>query len=595
MALATGSSVEKVCEDLGCSKSQAYKKSKKLLEYLQTGHKSAGRPRKEASPEEYLNLVVSVRDYLADNPGAIEVVNCRRNYSHDFRTFVIEKVSETSLSIEQVAEASGVPLGTLKSWMNNKIQQNIPSLERDETEDEDLPSLHFADPQLAVIISSFPKWKGTFKGFCKHLREHHRIPYKETFVASVLTAAGLRNRHKKEKTPPWSPKTYEALFPGFQWLGDGKKLVINFSGHLIAYNIEALVDVETNAILSIIATDVEDEESVIEAYKQAKITAQKPPNVVTLDNKPSNHSRAARDAMAPAELLPSTPKRPTAKAPVEGAFGLFSQFAPEIDITGNNAREVGRSMLQLCLQIWAWARNLKPRSKLGGLSPKQAYLQANPTDEEIRNAKIYIQELKRRSEIARKTREQRADPVRLNLIVEELKRLNIHDPESKQAVSLASFSMDAILRGLAIFRAKKDANTIPDDSDHGRYLGGIIRNLNNKLELELFAEHLLELRLRHRELSLAILCAKAEHLRAQAKSLLERIRLFVKQALQCKPLVDFRFWLRKAKEALLELQISEMLQVFKELKSVIATSFKTSRTRREDLIEALAACISLCA
>ena len=194
--------------------------------------------------------------------------------------------------------------------------------------------------------------------------------------------------------------------------------------------------------------------------------------------------------------------------------------------------------------------------------------------------------------MARLTREGRADPVRKQILVEGLQDLAIEDPENRLAVWLASYSTDAILRGLATFKAKKELGTIPNGADPGRYLGGIIRNLHVKREQELIGDHLLELRLRQRELSLAPLAIKEEELRA-TRDAAELPQCFVDNALESSPLIDFRFWMNNAKTAMADLCTPLAKAVYHHLVRRIACSFATARERREDLLDALAAAFTL--
>ncbi len=201
-------------------------------------------------------------------------------------------------------------------------------------------------------------------------------------------------------------------------------------------------------------------------------------------------------------LLRATPGRGQAKAPLEGAFGLFQQTMPPLIVEGQTSRERARSVLDLVFTEWARGRNGKPRKRLKGLTPAQAYANSRPTPAETREALEWIQELHRRQERARLTRVARRDPVRLQMLDEGLVQLGIPDPARRLAVALAYYSRDAIARGLATFRTKLSLGTIPSDADPGRYLGGITRRLHTRLELDLCSDHLLKQRIRLRDIAL---------------------------------------------------------------------------------------------
>lgn len=186
-----------------------------------------------------------------------------------------------------------------------------------------------------------------------------------------------------------------------------------------------------------------------------------------------------------------------------GPSASFSRPCRPFDRRGPDLpRERARSVLDLVFTEWARGRNGKPRKRLKGLTPAQAYANSRPTPAETREALEWIQELHRRQERARLTREARSDPVRLQMLDEGLVQLGIPDPARRLAVALAYYSRDAIARGLATFRTELSLGTIPSDADPGRYLGGIIQRLHTRLELDLCSDHLLKQRIRLRDIAL---------------------------------------------------------------------------------------------
>lgn len=103
---------------------------------------------------------------------------------------------------------------------------------------------------------------------------------------------------------------------------------------------------------------------------------------------------------------------------------------------------------------------------------------------------------------ARRTREQRCRPHVLALLDEHFTRLGLLDPQRHVRIAIAGYSLDAILAGLAIFDAKKRADTLPEGVD-ARYLLGIVRNVAAKAEGEHFARAMLDLRIEARDRMLA--------------------------------------------------------------------------------------------
>ena len=592
-------STEDICEKVGCSRSQAYESVARLREALANLNRSAGRPRSpDLSPEQLTALVGRVRDFVMDNPGCVQGAGQRRVYTDAFRRFVVSlKTSDRStadLTVEQLASVANVPVGTLKDWLRAPASL---SSETDEDASTDkpapgVPHLQIADPRIGVIFTEYLHWFGTLRAFVRHLHKDHHLLYKRTFVASILEAAGLRtpNRRKKRRNE-WSRRSFRMLFPGFQWLGDGKTIAAKCNDTWYTFNVEAIVDAASNGVLGFELTDTEDEAAVLEAYDAAMMATPQSPLAVTLDNRPSNHTQRVIDTVAPAALLRSFPGRGESKAPVEGTFGLFSQTAPPLHLKGSSPRELARSFAQTVLWTWAWARNHKPRRKLGGKTPVEAYLSSKPTPDQLAEAKRWILELRRREELAQRTRRERADPVRLQLLRENLLALGIDDPEDRLATYLAAHSKSAILESLATFRAKLKLGTVPQNADHGRYLAGIIRNLNARDEDRLVAKYLLELRLRDRELSLRPLQRQAERLRATVahSGLPERL---VEYAIAAEPKVDFRFWATKVYEALFACESDLKSGIYRRLTAKVAVSFHLPLDRRRELISMLSDSLS---
>lgn len=566
----------------GAGRSQAYAMLPRLRAAAAALDAAPGRPSTETSEEATTAVSRAVCDFLMAHPGAVAGRGSRRHYSDPFRRFVVDLAAPGAvaerLTVEQLADAAGIPTGTLKDWLRR------PTPEPAENPDAE-PAFESTRPDIATILALWPSWEGSFQDFCRMLREEHRLALGDTFVGNVLQAAGLRARKARGRhDAPWSRETWKKLFPGAQWLGDGTTVALCLDGDWHLFNIEVMADPATNAVTGVTVTDTEDEKAVLSAFENGRQTTGELPLSLTLDNRPSNHSPAVVAGVAPAVLLRATPGRGQAKAPLEGTFGLFQQTAPPLVIQGRTPREQARSFLALLFVVWAWARNGKPRRKLGGRSPAAAYAQDQPIPEDIAAAKSWLEELRRRDEQARKTRVQKADPIRRAVLESAFAELRISDPEGRLAGSLARYGLDAILRAIATFRAKQERGTLPPDADPGRYFAGIARNLDTRLELERMAEHLLNIRLRHRDLTLTALHQELRQLRA-VMPIDEQPQAIVDRALAADAPIDFRFWTRAAAGALA--MSPDGADRYRHLARRIAASFSTDRERRADLIDAL--------
>jgi hypothetical protein len=529
------------------------------------------------------------------------------------------------MSIENLARVSDVPLGTLKDWLStpvanasDKIDEALP-----EDADEAPARLHAAAPgnetaeglssdqrtslvvsafdsirdaRIKTIVSQWPAWAGSFQAFCQAMSLQFAIPYGPTLIGNVLQATGLRHRKARiSKEVPWSRHTFRTLFPGAQWLGDGTTLAIYWNGQRHLFNIEALLDTATNAMVGIAVTDTEDAQALRLAYEASLVTTLGvAPWAVTLDNKACNICDAAVAAFDGSIVLYGTPGRGQSKAALEGAFGLFAQAMPTLDIKGGNDREMARAVLQTILTAWHRGRNGRPRRRLKGRSPAQVFFEDGPTPEQVAELKPWLEELLRRQDAIRLTRDARLDPVRIGLLKKGLAELGIPDHDDRLAKGLACFSRDAIMRGLAIFEAKRDKGTLPQESHlDGAYLGGIIANKHTQLELERVEVHLMKQRLRARDLSLDPLTIAANKLRARhskddlAKG--ELVKDFLEHALAAPYKIDFLFWAKATTDAFGFLPKIQRQALYKTMIRRVMAASKVNPDRRADLIDRLAA------
>ena len=579
----------------GSGRSQAYAILARLKELAATLYQPVGRPETFPAADTIVEVIKRVRDFLMDHPGVVEGRGERRRYHDSFRCFVLDLIGPdgpgADLTIDQAASAIGVPIGTLKQWLRLGNTSTSPDADASPTSvdisDIDAPEIEVSNPQIATIIDEWKLWKGTFSAFCSHLRENFRVPFGNTVTGSVLHALGLRQRQPRKNQPaPWSRDSFTTFFPGAQWIGDGTTVAISLNNQTLAFNAEAMLDADSNALTGFRVSPHEDEEAVINAYKHGAITTDQQPLALTLDNRPSNHTSGVYEAVAPTLVIPATPGRGEAKAPIEGAFGLFQQTAPPLRVQGDTPRELARSILVLVFTVWALARNGKPRARLGGKSPAEYYQDYLPSQEEIEEANKWLQELLRRAQLARETRARRADPVSRAILDEALDTFHIPDSDHRLSIALARYSREAIIRGIATFNSKIELETVPKHADPGRYLGGIVRNLNDRLELELTAKHLLDLRLRERDLTLKPLQEMEELVRSAVPP--EKLpQAFLKLALDAESLISFRFFLNKAKDALTNLPEPARLHLYRHLVRQTAASFHTDKQRREDAIASL--------
>jgi hypothetical protein len=262
-----------------------------------------------------------------------------------------------------------------------------------------------------------------------------------------------------------------------------------------------------------------------------------------LDNRPSNHTEEVDAALDPSATLRmrSTLGRPQNKAHVEGAFGLFSQTVPPLELDmSKDSRSIAKQLAVLVATTWARAINRRPRTDRGGRSRVDLYSDS-PTDEQIAAARRALEERCLQQELARKTLEARERPQVRALLDAHFERLGLVDPERNVRLAIARYSLDAIVDGLAIFDGKRRAKTLPDGAD-ARYLLGIVRNVEAQREGDSIAEALLSLRLAVRDQTLAALAAQRD-LVCTAHGAATVIAECVDRALVNERSLDRNFWL----------------------------------------------------
>lgn len=613
------SSVAAMLEVLGVSKSQCYEVKERLRQAIPGLLNRAGRPPAPIELSAESAVLKACYDYVTAEPGSVILNRSRRFYSEGFRCFVIELVAPGGLavgmSIENLARVTGVPLGTLKDWLyspatKTKTEEEIAvesprgnGAAGTELSQEKPPSAFdtIRDARIKTIISQWEGWRGTFRGFHQTMNLEFAIPYGSTFIGNILQMTGQRIRKPRvSKEVPGSRHTFCTHFPGAQWLGDGTALAIIWNGRRYVFNIEALLDVSTNAVVGIAVTDTENTEALRLAYEASLETTQGVvPCVVTLDNKACNTCDAASAALDGTAILFGYPGRGQSKAALEGAFGLFSQTIPTLDISGDSDKEMARAALQTILTAWYRGRNGRPRQRLKGRTPAQVFFEDGPTQEMLDKMVAWIAERQRLQDADRRTREARRDPVRVELLKIGLAELEIADPNDRLARALACYCRDGIARGLTIYAKMRDLGTLPQEVRPGSYLRGIIKNQNSLLELEQFEVHLLKQRLRARDLSLEPLTRAADKIKAQisAESMAQGqlVRVFLDQALKAPYRIDFLFWAKATTDAFLALPGTQGEALYKTLVRRVKTTFKVNLDRRFALIDRLAACLALSA
>ncbi len=537
------STVEKIVEKTGATRSRAYEVKAKLLEVLPSLVRPVGRPPAPAQPPSPSAeaLTREVATFVIDHPGCIHGGPERRHYADCFRRFVLDLYEQhPELGVEELARAILVPADTLRDWMRTGAST--------EGKARDPIALAPGNLHIQTVLLEWGSWEGGFVPFCDHLREHSRIPLGRTAIATILEAHGVRLRQRRPGRSPDETalrEAFQTFFPGAQWVADGTPVVVTFLGERFTFNFELDVDAHTGAFTGASIRDEEDSAALIEALDDGKAATGAAPLALLVDNRPSNLTDEVKAALEGETLLiPATKGRPQNKAHCEGAFGLFFQAIPPLVLAAATHREAARELLRLVVTTWARTLNNRPRPGRAGRSRVDLYAE-NPTPAQIEQARAALEERLRRQELARRTLQARQDPVVRQTIAQAFARLGLADPGGHLLDAIARYSLSAVVDGIAVFEGKHAAGTLPPDVD-ARYLLGIVRNIAQEREAEQISEAMLRARIEARDAILTPLTERQRSLTDQTAESPALLTSFVDHALATERRLDRLFWLSAA-------------------------------------------------
>lgn len=593
-------SAAQVIAATGAGRTRAYALAERLPDKLLELIRPPGRP---ASPlpdapaqSDIEAIAFVVRDYVMDHPGCVSP-GTRRRYSREFRHFVLElRERFTDLKIELFANATGIPARTLAEWLRTFEELSSAKTTSDETVDP--PREASADPRIQTILAAKKRWQGPFSRFCDHVKNELHIPYGRTMISNILAACGVRIPKRRPGRSPdekASRTSFVTFFPGAQWVGDGMQVPFYVNGERFDFNLELDVDAHTAALVGGAISDQEDASVVVDTYDDGVCTTATRPLSLLLDNRESNHTTEVNEAIGDTLLIRSTPARGQSKAHVEGAFGLFSQTAPPLEIDANTPRELATQALTLVVKTWARTLNHKPRSdrSSNGRSRIDLYREDKPTDEQIAAAKSALEARQKKQEKAYQTRLAREDPTKRALLEKHFDRLDLADPDGNTKSAIARYPLDAIIDGIAVFEAKRAVNTLPDNVG-ARYLLGIVSNRASDDEDRHLIEALIRIRLEARDQLIIPLEDAKNRIARDCPDPRELILRFVDRIIDSDPCLDRLFWLAATSDVISDQPAADQVDLFRSAARRIRTAYRMPHRRRQQAILYLAqACPSL--
>ena len=570
------------------SRTTAYKAKAAVEAFLPALLRPAGRPAGSKSMDAAVahELRGKLLDFVFANPGCVSGDGARRRYSHGFCDFVLALAADRrDVSLVDFATVSRIPLGTLNGWVAGERPQVDPP--RNLT-----PVTGPTIPKVETVINAFKAWDGDFKGLCRHVQRDWRVGLSRRHISDILEFEGVRNPKRRGRPPDASALLggFETFFPGAQWVGDGTQLDIELWGRRYLCNLELNVDAHSAAFVGASLRPTEDSEAVVEAFADSLANTGSPPIALLLDNKSSNHTDEVDEATSGTIRIRSRLYTPTDKPRVEGAFGLFKNGAPPLVITAETEGELAGEILAMVIATWFRAKNHEPRADRGGKSRVGMYQGAAPTDEEKAEARRALQARKRKNDKARETRRMRQDPITRAILNETFERLGLDDPEAVHRTAIASWPLDAILAGIAIWEGKKRRGTLPEGVD-GRYLRGIVKNVADEAEVWEMGVALLDERLRARDRALRALVGERERLEEALgeQEPVQLLRRYVGRSMASDRRIDRLFWLRAAADVLLDVDESERRSLLRIAARHISTAHSVRKSERDAAIRFLLA------
>jgi len=536
--------VADVLDATGATRSRAYEVARELREMLPALVRPPGRPHAEATaapPSKIAELQREALRFLMSHPGCARLERERMRYHDSWRGFVValhERHSDVALP--ELADALCMPLGTLEGWLR---QPRVEATEAETVEADDDVERDAKLARIETVLGAWRGWIGDFSAFCEHVRRELRIDVGKTMIASILFAHGERTpvrRAGRSRDEHALRGAFETFFGGAQWVADGKTVEIVIDGEVLRVNLELVVDAATDAAVGVDVRDEEDAAALVAAFEDGVTTTDEAPLALLVDNRPSNHTPEVDAALGDTMRIDATPYRAQNKAHVEGAFGLFAQKIPPIDIDTSDSRNLARTIALLVATTFLRVLNRAPRRDRGGLSRVDLYAQ-EVTEEEREAARASLHERMRKQQLARETRAARVDPEMRALLDDAFARLSLLDPERRVRDAIACYPCDAVVDATAIFDTKQRRGSLPHGAD-ARYLLGIVRNLHHIHEADAITQALLRERIDARDRFLAPLLRDRDAVLADV-DLDARLHAFTRRLVEAEREIDRHFWI----------------------------------------------------
>lgn len=593
------SSLSEVLSHMGATSSRVYEVAKEFEALLPGLVRPPGRPMVPSEPDTDETCAAkyavskALLKFLSEHPGVRHDHDERNGYNERYSRHVIALKGPGQpgehLSVSDFAEACVLPLETVRQWLSGKRKREVPDAPQDE---DALPPDALPRGAIALVVALWRHNRGMrLTTFRELLRTEHSLVLSFKNLRQILRLTGDKPVSKPHRRKPDAEAIrgqMKRFFPGAQWSADGSQLVISFNGERFVFNWELVVDVATGALVGFDISDTEDSEALCNAFDHAVATTGMAPVAILTDNLPANHSVQVVEHLDKQQTMDmlSTPYRPENKATVEGAFGLFKQYAPPLEINATSRREMMREVLRLTMTAYAQGRNHVKRPGLGKKSAAEVHENAEVTDQEREQARIELAAINDRIKHRQAHERQRLDPVALSTLERVFGELGMSDPEGQFIPAMAKHGLKAVLRGIAIFKPQRDANKRVEHPE--RYLLGIITNVAHRAQHDAMYEHLIELRLQAEDDMLRPLLDEQQDLNKQHPEPSDYLEVALQHALSRITTIDRTFWRSQFLARLAKLPRLLRRASADNAARQVATSFNLDKNERQAFIARLA-------
>lgn len=464
-----------------------------LLLLLQSG---PGRPvRVNVAPparSRHDQLTIDVLRYRAEHPGAVVEHATHNNYSEAFKYFILNRYDQEceALTQEEFASAAEIALDTLRTWL---AQDRAPLLPENRIPKPKAVLVMDAPEIVRTIAQRFEAWEGSTRDFMSHTAKELDLAANQ--IKRVLCIVGMLSLRKR-RTFRYRGST-ELLAPGTMLVTDGKEISIHLRGshehHQL--NWQAMVDQTTGADVGFAITANENATAIQQALDTAlSFMGGQAPAAILCDNKPCYDDAALQEKIKPiCDLIKATPSRPQNKAIVEGSFSLFEKRVGKICLDDSSKPALIQSAVHEIIRTYTATTNHVPRLEFDGKSRAQVLLEYVPDPQKQAKDQAFLKRLKAQHQ-RRFSRRLRPDPRSREILDEAFTRFGLlpKDPSGNLRTFFSEFEPAAIKAAIALFAARKQRGKIKADWAH-RYLGKLIRNMQEELDLQRCESELLSL------------------------------------------------------------------------------------------------------